>query len=412
MKRALRIGLPFAVLALAAAVAGYLRATRPVVAPSPPEARPWPVATVSVAYSDERPVLTAFGEVVAGREIDVRALVAGPVVEVGPGFVEGGVVEAGDLLVAVDPFDYRQAVAEAKARLDEARARVKELEAERRAEEAILEREREQAALAWRGVERRERLAGTAAGSEKALDDARLTLSQYEQKVLAREQSVERLMARADRQRAVVAQLQAALRRARRDLERTRLIAPFGGFLADIGAELGERVGAGERVARLIDAGRLEVRFHLSDLKFGRLLQAGGYQGRPVRVVWRVGAEVFAFDAEIARLGSEIDPASGGLELFASLRRAGPDLPLRPGAFVEIRVPEATYRGVVRLPETALFGGDTVYAVVDGALEARTVRFVGRLGADILVRGDLAGGEAVVTTRFPEIGPGVRVAVP
>ena len=84
---------------------------------------------------------------------------------------------------------------------------------------------------------------------------------------------------------------------------------------------------------------------------------------------------------------------------------------LRPGAFVEVLVADRLYTGVVRLPESALHGGVTVYAVVGGHLAAREVEVVVRTGREVLVRGDFAPGDRVVTTRFPEIGPGVRVAV-
>ena len=62
-------------------------------------------------------------------------------------------------------------------------------------------------------------------------------------------------------------------------------MAPFDGFLIDTETAIGKRVGVGDPIARLIDAGRLEAKFHLSDRAFARLLAAGGYQGRSARVV-------------------------------------------------------------------------------------------------------------------------------
>ena len=44
-------------------------------------------------------------------------------------------------------------------------------------------------------------------------------------------------------------------------------------------------------------------------------------------------------------------------------------------------------------------------------LEMRAIETVVRSGNDWLVRGNLAPGERVVITRFPEIGQGVLVAV-
>ncbi|MFQ5958749.1 MAG: efflux RND transporter periplasmic adaptor subunit [Alphaproteobacteria bacterium] len=411
IKPLFKVVLPLAILAGAMAGAWGLWKTRAQMEPEPPQESSWTVAAVSAARVEVRPEMRLFGEVVAGREVELRPLVAGRIVEVGPNFVEGGVVRAGELVVAIDPFDYRADVAEFEARIAEARARLTEIGAELESAKELLTRDREQMTLARHDVDRREKLQGTAAGSQKALDDARMALSQREQQVITRKEAIDRLTAQGEQQEAVVRRWQVALTRARRDLEETRLAAPFGGFLVDTDAAIGKRVGTGDRVARLIDAGRLEARFHLSDTEFSRLLAADGYRGRPARVIWRVGETEFTFDAEIDRIEGEIDPESGGADLFARIRDAGVEGVLRPGAFVEVRVSDRLYRGVVRLPESALHDGDTVFVVVDGRLAPRAVEVVVRNGADVLVRGALAPQDRIVTTRFPEIGPGVRVTV-
>ena len=410
-KLAVKIGLPLAILAAAVGAALYLRATKPELEPELARERVWPVATVPAAPSDVRPEFRVYGEIVAGREVEMRPLVAGRVVEVGPDFVEGGVVKRGGLLIAIDPFDYRAEIAEREAELAQARARFTEITAELEAARALLVRDREQAELRRRDVMRREKLHREKFTSEKALDDARLELSEQQQKVIERRKSIERHTARLDQQRAVIKRLGVAVKQARRDLEETRLTAPFDGFLVDVGTEIGKRVSEGDRVARLIDANRLEARFHLSNAQFGRLLEADGYLDRAVRVVWRVGGNEFTYDAVIERISGEIDATSGGVDLYARIRNVGRERSLRPGAFVEVYLDDRLYRNVVRLPESALHGEDTVYVAADGRLDAREIELVVRLGNHVLVRGTFAPGERVVTTRFPEIGPGLRVKV-
>ena len=411
MKRLTKIVAPIVIIAAAVAGAGYLKATRPVVEPTLPEERVWPVSVVSAARVDAQPELRLYGEIVAGREVELRPLVAGTVIDVGPRFLNGGVVRAGELLVAIDPFDYRADVDEFEARIAESKARIAEIGATITATNQIIAHDREQLALSRADVDRREKLAGTAAVSKKALDDSRLALSRSEQQLLTRGELVNRLAAQADEEQAVLARWKVSLSRARRDLERTRLVAPFDGFLIDTETAIGKRVGVGDRIARLIDAGRLEAKFHLSDRAFARLLAAGGYQGRSARVVWRLAGNDIVHDAVIDRLESEIDATSGGVELYARLDGVGTDTVLRPGAFVEVRVPDRTYADVVRLPERALHRDDTVYTVVDDRLEPRKVEVVVRSGEDVFVRGDLAPDDRIVTVRFPEIGPGVRVEV-
>lgn len=411
IRRLSKVLLPLAILVGAVFAAGYLRATRPQLEPLPVSERVWTVAAVPAARVDVRPEMRLFGEIVAGREVELRPLVEGRIVEVGANFVEGGVVRAGDLIVAIDAFDYRAAVDEFEARIAEARGRLAEISAQLAAAGELLEHDNEQLELSRRNLKRRETLRGTPAASEKLLDDARMEVSKYKQQVISRQETIDRLSAVARQQEAVANRWEVALRRARRDLEQTRLTAPFDGFLVDTDAAIGKRVARGDPLARLIDAGRLEARFHASDAQFARLLAAGGYRDRPARVVWRIGDRTFDFEATIERVESRFNAESGGVDLFARIVNSGVEGALRSGAFVEVRVPDRVYRDVVRLPESALHEDGTVFVVVDGRLVSRRVEIVVRSGGDVLVRGGLGTGDQVVTTRFPEIGPGIQVSV-
>ena len=410
--RFLKIALPLLTLVCAVLAVGYLRATKPQIERTGFEERARAVAAATVRIADVQPSISAYGEVVAERDVELRALVAGPVVAVGENFVNGGTVRAGDLLVEIDPFEYRAAVTEAEASLAEARAQRAETEAELGAEKAGLVEERTQLELAERELERRQDLLAKGTAAQKSVDDALVRRSERARAVAGTERRAAGLRARLARQDAVIARSRVALERAERDLANTRLIAPFDGYLTGVSAALGKRLGVNDRVVRLLDQARLDIRIHLSDGDYGRLVSsAAGLRGRPVEVTWRAGSRNFPFRAVIQRADGEVDAASGGVRVYARIEDAGARVPLRPGAFVEVRIPDRVYRGATRLPETALVGGDTVYAVVEGRLEPRPVALLARVGNDVVVSGGIADGERIATTRFPEIGPGVKVQV-
>ena len=410
--RFLKIALPLLTLVCAVLAVGYLRATKPEIERTGFEERARAVAAATVQIADVQPSISAYGEVVAERDVELRALVAGPVVAVGKNFVNGGTVRAGDLLVEIDPFEYRAAVMEAEASLAEARAQRAETEAELGAEKAGLVEERTQLELAERELERRQDLLAKGTAAQKSVDDALVRRSERARAAAGTERRAAGLRARLARQDAVIARSRVALERAERDLANTRLIAPFDGYLTGVSAALGKRLGVNDRVVRLLDQARLDIRIHLSDGDYGRLVSsAAGLRGRPVEVTWRAGSRAFPFRAVIQRADGEVDAASGGVRVYARIEDAGARVPLRPGAFVEVRIPDRVYRGATRLPETALVGGDTVYAVVEGRLEPRPVALLARVGNDVVVSGGIAEGERIATTRFPEIGPGVKVQV-
>jgi RND family efflux transporter MFP subunit len=413
VRRYFKVLLPIAVIAIGVVSVGYLKATKPETPAQPSVEKVWTVDTVAVAFEDVRPSLTLFGEIVAGRQVDLRALVPGPVESVWDGFVDGGTVAEGTVLVSIDPFDAEQAVIERKAALDEARSRLKETRIRLTAERALAEEDARQVEIHERDVARRESLLGNAV-SERGLDEARLTLSRGRVQAIQRQQSVATLEAGVGQQTAIIAGLEAALARARRALDDTELKAPFDGYLADAAAQPGERLSIGDRVGRLIDSRRLEVRFHMSGEQFGRAIaDASEVLGTPADVVWRTGEKARRFAATIDRIDSEIDAATGGVTVYARLAGEGDaSAMLRPGAFVEVTIADRTYRQVSRIPETALHDGGTVYVVVGERLEARAVERVGRDGEAALISGEIGEGETIVVSRFTEIGPGMKVAVP
>ncbi len=410
-----RLVLPALLIAAASMAFLYLRATRPEATPAPAEERARPVAAVEARYVDVRPPIVEFGVVVAGSVVELRPLVAGRIAELGPHFVEGGVVRKGETLAVIDRFDYEIEVADKEAAVAESRARLAEARAELDAERRLLAIAREQAALRMADLERKRELSERGALSRKARDDATIAANEAKRSVEAAEQRLERLAARIEQSSAALARSEAALKRARRDLDETLLAAPEDGYLADASAAEGQRVGAGDRLARLIVARRLEVSFQLRRGDFGRLVggedgrAAERLLGRAVSVKWRVGPRDFAYDAVIDRLDAEIDPAGGGIGVRARLVDPDPGAPLRPGAFVEVRIPGELHRGVLRLPEGAVDGEGNVYVIEEGRLAPRRVELLRRMARDVLVRADIAPGARIVTTHFPEIGPGQRV---
>jgi membrane fusion protein, multidrug efflux system len=409
-RSALKIALPLLILVGAVLIAGYLQATNPEVAPEAPAERSWLISTISTEIADRQPKLLAYGEIVAQRDVEMRTLVAGQITAVGDNFVNGDLVRAGDLLVQIDSFEFDAAVVERSAQVKEAEARLTEIKAQIDAEVSNLSFDREQLKIAEREWKRWDVLAKERVISEKALDEARMMRNDRARTVSLSEQNLQMLRANKVRQLAVITQTEVGLKRARRDLRNTSLLAPFAGFLTETSAAIGKRLPVNGQVARLIDPNHLEARFHLSDDEFGRLVNLPeGLLGRPARVAWRIGNESFEYAAEIARVSAEIDAASGGVQAYARIDTTGQLAALRPGAFVEVVLLDRLYRQTARLPESALHDNEKVYVIIDGRLVPRLVELLVRIGNDVLVHGELAHGEIVATTRFPGIGPGVKV---
>ncbi len=414
---------PGIVVLAALAGAVYLLLSKPVVEPLDKVEQPWLVTAAKVGLGDIQPRLQLYGEIVAGREVELRALVAGEVVAVAENFVDGGSLRQGDMIVAIDDFDYRARFDELTAQIGEATARLEEIKARRNSYAIALRRDREMVELHQRDVERKRALSGRGTVSEKKLDSARMELTKQQKATEMRASDLRAETAHIKQQEAVINRLNVGLRRTERDLQRVRLTAPFDGFLVDVQAQVGKRLSANDRVARLIDADRLEARVTLSDGQYGRLVSEAGQNGgqneiqngilagRGAEITWQVGGHQFHYKGRLDRIGARIDSTSGGVQVYIRLQGVDLSKPLRPGAFVSITMPDRTFRGVAQLPESALYDSNTVYVIEGERLKKRQVELVARIGNDVLLRGEIRDGDQVVTTRFAEIGPGQKVEI-
>lgn len=408
LRTAAKIALPVLALAIGAGGAGYLRATKPHVEPQPVTEKSFAVETVAADFATHQPALDLFGELVSTREAVLQAPVGGRVIEMSPKLVEGGRIAAGELLLRIDPFDYDARLRELEAQRTELDAAISELEILLEGERDLLALTDERITLATRDLERQRQLQTSSFASQKNLDDASMAVTA--EKTIARQsqREVDALASRIEQKRAALDRLEVDIDRARHDLEDTMVLAPFDALISEVTAVFGKELRAFDTIAMLVDSNAIEMRFSLRDGDFGRLWR-DGLIGRPVSAVWRLGQHGFPLEGEVVRADTWIDATAGGVGVYAKITENPDDAPLRPGAFLEIRLPDRRYDDVVALPASALFNGDTVYAVDEERLVARPIDVVDSRGGTVLVRGDLVDGERVVTSRLAEIAPGLKV---
>ena len=94
LTKRITIGLmPLVILAVGFIAAGVLVVTKPQLAAVEPEEKVWDVKAAAVEKRDLQPDLVFYGQVITGREVELRPLGAGRVIDVGPKFKNGNKVE-------------------------------------------------------------------------------------------------------------------------------------------------------------------------------------------------------------------------------------------------------------------------------------------------------------------------------
>ena len=385
MKRAiiriLRALLPLVIVAAAAFAAVVMIMNRPPVETLTPVIEPPGVRVHEVTLQDARLSVTSQGTVQPRTESQLVPEIAGRVTWVAPSFAEGGFFEGGDVLVEIDPFDYEQALVGARSQLAQARLRL----AQEEAEAEVAQRE-------WDTLGRGDPRA--LALREPQLDDAR----------------------------ASVAAAEASVERARRDLQRAEIVAPYAGRVRTKNVDIGQYVRVGDALATVYAVDVAEIRLPLPDDELAYLDLPLSYRGveqqvRPLVTLHATFAgETHAWDGLVVRTESEIDSVSRMVHAIAEVPdpyAPGPNPnrpPLAVGMYVEAEIDGRTARDVTVLPRQALRGRDQVLVVTpDDRLSFRTIDVLRTSTESVIVRSGLQAGELVVISPLDTPTDGMRV---
>lgn len=376
----------------------------------PPQARER-IFAVSVQTAEPQtvtPYLEAFGQVQSRRRLELRAALGGRVVSLAEEFEDGGAVEAGELLVELDPADMQSSLDRAKSDLLDAQFEERDAERSLLLAQDELKSAEAQVELRERALQRQRDLLERGVGAAAAVEEAELTSTSAKQAVLSSRINLAQAESRVDQATTLLARARIALEGAERDLGDMNIYARFAGTLTEVTLVEGRLVSANEKLAELVDPHALEVAFRVSTAQFVRLLDENGdLIPAPVRVSLEVTGADLITSGRISRDSGSAGEGQTGRLLYAQLD----DTPgFKPGDFVTVSVEEQALDNVVRLPSSVLdASGNVLVLGAEDRLEPLPVRLIRRQGDEVLLRGAGLAGREVVIGRTPLLGSGVRV---
>lgn len=239
----------------------------------------------------------AAGEAAALRAAALGAEVAGPVLDVP--VREGQQVASGQLLARIDPAEYALRVREAEARLEEAEAKFQELTlGDDRIEDEVLRRERERLA----------------------------------------------------RIRSGLAAAEAALQRARYELAKTEVLAPFAGRVANVSVVEGSRLRSGDSVAAVLDLSRVDVDVDVQETALPFVQIGRGANARFAALPDET------FTGRVVTVNPLVNPETRTARV--TVRLANPEARIRPGMYANVEIAGRLLPGRTFVPREAIVERD------------------------------------------------------
>ncbi len=377
---------------LAAMLAGgwlWLDNNRPEVKPKLHEIMPARVEASIVARQDVQPVTRVTGRLVPARITRLNFEISGRLTE---RHVEvGQQVTTGDVLMRLDGSDLENAVAEKQSRYEMEKAAVGR-------DRKLLQLIGQQITLLQREISRQEKLKKTSLSTQARVDEVKQRLLQQRTEQGRLKYSVETAESRLRLQ-------ELALTKAKRDLQRTVLKAPFRSVVNAVWAEVGEVITPATNVVELVDRDNLDLAAEVTS-QLASALKIG--QTVTVRV------EEKQFQGKLIALAFNPDPGT----LTHSIKiRLEQHRDLIPGQLAEAFLPGRVIKNTLTVPITAVLhedGESFVFRINGDQVFRIPVSVQGRDGERLLIdqkHSSIKAGDRIVATDVAALEDGQKVVI-
>ncbi|WP_100657226.1 efflux RND transporter periplasmic adaptor subunit [Alteromonas flava] len=368
-----KTGIPIIIIIIAVVVAGGM-----VMSRKPPEKKPVEVQALLV---DAQPIqfenvtfeVLTQGNVVPKNQTALTAQVSGKVVNIAENFVEGGFFRQGDVLVELESDDFVTDVKLAEAELARSQAALQEEIARGR----VAEQE-------WRSVNK--------------TTPPELGLRKPQ---LAREQ-------------ANVKAAEAQLERAKRNLARTQIRAPYAGMVVSRNVDLGQFITTAANLGEIYSTDTAEVRLPLTDSDLAFIDLNNHQISATLSAV--VAGKMTTWQGKVVRSEGVLDQRSRVVYAIVQIddpylvkgERNG--LPIRFGQFVNASISGNSAENLVVLPRHTLrLDGTVVVITPERELAIRNVEVMRADEEHVYISGGLQASDLVAYSAIPNPYDGMPV---
>src|SRR5690348_12959018 len=375
---------------------------------------PPPAVEVTTAAAIKRDLprfFEATGSLAGDQQTDVAPQTSGKVVAVGVDI--GSYVKRGQLLVKLDDTELKLHVEQAATQVEQAKANVRQAEekiglkpnqafdpnrvAEVAAAKVTLD-------LAEKNLQRADKLIESGDVSRSFYDDQRARRDQLKEQYDVALAQARQNYAAVEVARTNVANTQAQLALARKNLSYAIIPAPIDGFVTERTADLGEYVSPQAKVATIVRTNPLRIRIDIPEQAIPQLKV-----GQSVSITTSAWPDK-NFAGRVARIAPNVSATSRTMTVEAEIDNSGNAL--KPGQFATVRILQERAEPAVLIPARAVLnqaGVNRVYVIKDGHAEQRLVQ-TGQTEGDLIeIKNGVAADEQVATSNLEQLTDGIAI---
>ena len=344
------------------------------------------VEVLELKTEDIPVVIQSFGLIAPRIESRLVSQVSGKVISVSDTFRDGGFFKKDDLLISIEALDYQSDVDVALANLA--------------ASERVFQ---EELAQTQQAEEDWKRLGNGTQPSDLTLRKPQLLAA-----------------------KAAVTSANAQLNRAKLNLQRTQILAPFDGRVRNKSIDVGQVVGINTSLGEIYAVDAIEVTLPVKNSELGLLNLPEDYRdpnqhtnATPKTTKVELTSTLLGketWEAEIVRTAGAIDSASRQLSVTAQvIDPYGPKsvgkYPLKIGEYVTANIAGKTLKDSIAIPNKAIYQGAYVYVYRDEKAFREDITVYWQDETHAVISAGLNVGDQLIVTPLGQVTSGTAVTI-
>ena len=336
-----------------------------------------PIVEVEKIYLKDMIVsVKSQGFVSPKTESQIYPEISGKIIKISDKLEDGASFKKGDILLQIDPIDYKLALKSAESNLAQAKLQL----SVERAESELARKE-------WEKI-------GDGKASELTLRTPQL-----------------------NRAVAVVEAAEALLQQSKRNLEKTQISAPYDGLVRKKNVDIGTVIGPGYLIASVYAIDYVEVKLPIPDreLEYIEIPLDGSKiaDSKQPRVVLRglFGGEDVVWEGKIVRMEADLDMKSRMATLISRVDNPYENkIPLKVGQYVEAEIYGKKYKNIFSVPRDFIYQQDNIIIISpDSTIEIRKINILKIENNDVLIDSGIKNGELICLTNLDVLYNGMSV---
>jgi RND family efflux transporter MFP subunit len=313
--------------------------------------------------------IEALGQVIPSTEIHLKSQVSGEIIAISEEFLPGGLINKDEIILKIDPSDYKISVQKYEAVLKQA--------------EANYDLELGRQNIAKSELELLKKTTG------KPINNTELALRRPQ----LEQANAEKIKAKSD------------LDKAKLDFNRTEIKAPYNALIVDRNANIGDKVSSQDSLARIVatDEYWIELSIPVNELKWLDIPYSNSEQGSKAYIF--LDGDRGTRTGHILKLTGKLDDQSRFANILLSVRdpllinnTAKSAFPLILGDYVKVILDGKTLNNALRIPLSWLRDENTVWVMKEGKLVFKPITPIYEDREYIYIQDGLKPSDKIITS--------------